>query len=66
MYGVRIRLYGKDFVQVLEFANTFLDETEMIEDQEELSWVERLRNGKVLSDGVAMQSGKKEGAWEFI
>lgn len=50
------RLNEEDFIQVLEFANTFLDETGMIEDPEGLSQVERMRNGRILVDAIALKS----------
>lgn len=50
------RLNEEDFIQVLQFANTFLDETGMIEDPEGLSSVERKRNGQILVDAIALKS----------
>ena len=50
------RLNEEDFIQVLEFANTFSDENGMIENPEGLSWVERMRNGQILVEAIALKS----------
>lgn len=50
------RLDGEDFLQFLEFANTFSDESGMKEDLEGLSAIDKLRNGQILVSGIALES----------